>query len=43
MAIVAIDGWNRLAVSFRSEPGSYRPGAARPARPSDEARPGASR
>jgi len=24
MAIIAINGWNRLAVSFRSEPGSYR-------------------
>lgn len=23
MAVVAINGWNRLAVSFRSEPGSY--------------------
>ena len=25
MAVVAINGWNRLAVSFRAEPGSYRP------------------
>src|SRR5919199_5535389 len=25
MAIVAINGWNRLAVSFRAEPGSYQP------------------
>jgi AhpD family alkylhydroperoxidase len=24
MAIVAINGWNRLAISFRSEPGSYQ-------------------
>jgi AhpD family alkylhydroperoxidase len=24
MAIVAINGWNRLAVSFRKEPGSYQ-------------------
>jgi AhpD family alkylhydroperoxidase len=24
MAIVAINGWNRLAVSFRTEPGSYQ-------------------
>lgn len=23
MAIVAINGWNRLAISFRTEPGSY--------------------
>jgi len=25
MAIVAINGWNRLAISFRTEPGSYQP------------------
>lgn len=25
MAIVAINGWNRLAISFRVEPGSYHP------------------
>lgn len=25
MAIVAINGWNRLAISFRKEPGSYNP------------------
>ncbi len=30
MAVVAINGWNRLAVSFRAEPGSYQPHAARP-------------
>jgi AhpD family alkylhydroperoxidase len=24
LAVVAINGWNRLAVAFRSEPGSYR-------------------
>jgi AhpD family alkylhydroperoxidase len=23
MAVIAINGWNRLAISFRSEPGSY--------------------
>jgi len=27
MAVVAINGWNRLAVSFRTEPGSYEPRA----------------
>src|SRR4051812_32724862 len=27
MAVVAINGWNRLAVSFRAEPGSYEPRA----------------
>jgi AhpD family alkylhydroperoxidase len=25
MAVVAINGWNRLAISFRSEPGTYQP------------------
>ncbi len=25
MAVVAINGWNRLAISFRSVPGSYQP------------------
>jgi alkylhydroperoxidase family enzyme len=24
LAVVAIDGWNRLAISFRTVPGSYR-------------------
>ncbi len=27
LAVVAINGWNRIAVSFRSVPGSYRPAA----------------
>ena len=27
MAVVAINGWNRLAISFRSVPGSYQVGA----------------
>ena len=26
LAIVAINGWNRLMISFRSEPGNYKPG-----------------
>jgi AhpD family alkylhydroperoxidase len=25
LAIVAINGWNRFAISFRAEPGSYQP------------------
>ena len=29
MAVIAINGWNRLSVSFRSVPGNYKP-AARP-------------
>lgn len=28
-AIVAINGWNRLAISFRTVPGSYNPGQQR--------------
>ena len=28
MAIVVINGWNRLSVSFRSEPGTYQPRSA---------------
>lgn len=27
-AIIAIDGWNRLATPFRAEVGSYQPGTA---------------
>lgn len=27
LAIVAINGWNRLNIAFRTEPGSYKPGA----------------
>ena len=26
LAVIAINSWNRLAISFRSEPGHYRPG-----------------
>jgi len=29
LAIVAINGWNRLAVGFRSVPGTYQPGRER--------------
>jgi alkylhydroperoxidase family enzyme len=25
LAIVAINGWNRIAISFRQEPGTYEP------------------
>jgi alkylhydroperoxidase family enzyme len=25
LAIIAINGWNRLAISFRTEAGSYQP------------------
>lgn len=25
MAVIAINGWNRIAVSFRKEPGTYQP------------------
>jgi alkylhydroperoxidase family enzyme len=26
LAVVAINGWNRIAISFRAEPGTYQPG-----------------
>jgi AhpD family alkylhydroperoxidase len=26
LAVITINGWNRLAISFRSEPGAYQPG-----------------
>jgi AhpD family alkylhydroperoxidase len=29
LAVIAINGWNRLAVSFRTEPGTYQPRADR--------------
>lgn len=28
MAVIAINGWNRLAIPFRAEPGSYEPASA---------------
>lgn len=28
LAVVAINGWNRLNIAFRTEPGSYKPTAA---------------
>jgi AhpD family alkylhydroperoxidase len=33
LAIVAINGWNRLALPFRTPAGSYRPRSAQSARP----------
>ena len=27
LAVVAINGWNRLAIAFRAVPGAYRPGS----------------
>lgn len=29
LAVVVINGWNRLAISFREPPGTYRPHAAK--------------
>jgi len=26
LAVITINGWNRLAISFRSVPGAYQPG-----------------
>ncbi len=31
LAVVAINGWNRLAISFRTIPGTYQPAMKRPA------------
>jgi AhpD family alkylhydroperoxidase len=31
LAVVTINGWNRLNIAFRIEPGSYQPAAARAA------------
>ncbi len=30
LAVVAINGWNRLCITFRKEAGTYQPPAARP-------------
>jgi len=29
LAVVAINGWNRIAISFRLEPGTYQPAPSR--------------
>lgn len=31
LAIIAINGWNRLAIAFRAVPGTYKPAAAKQA------------
>ena len=33
LAVVAINGWNRLNIAFRTVPGSYQPAAAQAQRP----------
>jgi AhpD family alkylhydroperoxidase len=33
LAVIAINGWNRLAISFRSEVGTYQPPAGKSASP----------
>lgn len=38
LAIVAINGWNRLAISFRTVPGSYNPAPRRVGESSTDAR-----
>ncbi len=38
LAIVAINGWNRLAIGFRTPPGSYRPASHARSQPSAETR-----
>ena len=37
LAVVAINGWNRLSISFRAEAGTYRPGIHSRARTAQEA------
>jgi alkylhydroperoxidase family enzyme len=37
LAVVAINGWNRLSIAFRAEAGSYRPGIHSRARTTQEA------
>ncbi|HEY1289741.1 MAG TPA: carboxymuconolactone decarboxylase family protein [Burkholderiales bacterium] len=37
LAVVAINGWNRLAIAFRAQAGSYRPGMSGRARTAQEA------
>lgn len=32
MAIIAINGWNRINIAFRRPPGDYQPGARKPAK-----------
>ncbi|MBS0213991.1 MAG: carboxymuconolactone decarboxylase family protein [Proteobacteria bacterium] len=32
LAVIVINGWNRLAIPFRAEPGHYQPGDHAPAR-----------
>jgi len=37
LAVVAINGWNRIAIGFRAEPGTYQPATrARPAKAAAE-------
>jgi hypothetical protein len=36
MAVVAINGWNRIAIAFRSVPGTYQPPVRRHAEPAPE-------
>jgi hypothetical protein len=33
MAIITINGWNRLAIAFQSEVGGYQPRHAGPVKP----------
>jgi alkylhydroperoxidase family enzyme len=39
LALVAINGWNRLSIAFRTVPGTYQPKA--PARAAGDSRKGA--
>lgn len=37
LAVIAINGWNRLSIAFRAEAGTYRPGMHQRARTAQEA------
>jgi AhpD family alkylhydroperoxidase len=36
LAVIVINGWNRLAISFRTVPGSYQPATKKPLRTDDQ-------
>jgi AhpD family alkylhydroperoxidase len=38
MAVIAINGWNRLSIGFHTEPGSYQPGTGGRASPHEAPR-----
>jgi AhpD family alkylhydroperoxidase len=43
LAVIVINGWNRLAISFRTVPGSYQPAPKKILRTDDQGSPGQKR